>query len=82
MSVAPDKEHVYMRRLLFAAVALGAVFASTTFEASAAPADAGAHMAPARTMAQDQSLVTSVRYYHNHHYYNHRRWHHGHWRYW
>jgi len=61
-----------MSRLLFAAAALGGLFALTTVEASAAPSAAGLHPAPA------QAMVTPVDYYYNHHHWHHRRWEHEH----
>jgi hypothetical protein len=66
-----------MRRMLFAAVALGGLTALTTLDASAAPSSAaGVHVAPSRP------LVTNVDYDWHHRHYHHRHWDHDHWRYW
>jgi hypothetical protein len=64
-----------MRKLLLAAVALGGLTGLTAFGASAAPFNAGVHVAPS------QPGVTHVDYYWHRHHYHHRHWEHNHWRY-
>jgi hypothetical protein len=61
-----------MRKMLFAAVALGGLFGLTSVNASAAPVVAQVHIAP-------QAQLVQADY---HHHYRHRRFSHGHWHYW
>jgi hypothetical protein len=71
-----EKEKFSMRRMLFAAAAIGGLTALSAFGAAAAPSAARVHAAPSHT------LVTPVDYYWNHHHWHHRHWEHDHWRYW
>jgi hypothetical protein len=65
-----------MRKILFAAVALGGLTALAASGASAAPSTTGVHL------VQPRPAVTDVDYYWHNQHYHHRHWDHNHWRYW
>jgi hypothetical protein len=74
------KGEVQMRKILIAAVAVGAMCGlAGSHQASAAPVQPGLH--PAITAPSDAAPIVKADWYWGHRHWHHRRWYHHGWRY-